>query len=76
MYGNKKTAKLIPERARPDKFGNPTIVVGCKDKKDSGYSKGYFTLNGELFKVEPSKAQKDGIEHWVRITNLGKSMNQ
>lgn len=56
-----------------DRFGNEYILVGCKDKKGTGYGKGYFEMGGKLYKVEPSEANKEGYTHWVKITKVNKS---
>ena len=53
-----------------DKFGNEYQLVGCKDKKGNGFSAGFFEMKGQLFKVEPSVAQKEGYEFWVKITKV------
>lgn len=55
---------------RLDKFGNKYAVIGCKDKKGTGYPKGYFTVKGKTFKLEPSPAEKDGVDMWIRITEV------
>jgi hypothetical protein len=55
-----------------DKFGNEVTVIGCKDKKGTGFPKGYFEWKGQLFKVEPSTAKKDGVEVWIRVTAMKK----
>jgi len=57
---------------RLDKFGNEYMVVGCKDKKGSGYSKGYVEIKGQLYKLEPSQSQKEGTEMWIKITKMNK----
>lgn len=55
-----------------DKFGNPFQLVGCKDKKGSGFGVGYAELGNNLYKIEPSEAQKEGYTHWVKITKVTK----
>lgn len=55
-----------------DKFGQAFQVVGCKDKKDSGFPVGYVTLGGKDYKLEPSKANKDGVDVWIRVTAIKK----
>lgn len=57
---------------RLDRFGNEYIVVGCKDKKGTGFPKGYIEIKGQLYKLEPSDAQKDGVEMWVKVTKINK----
>ena len=59
-------------RISTDKFGNPYQVIGCKDKNGSGFPKGYVELGGKLYKLEPSPAQKDGVETWIRVTQMKK----
>lgn len=58
---------------RTDKFGNDYTVVGCKDKKGTGYPKGYIEIKGDLYKIEPSKSDKEGVELWVRVTKMKKN---
>ncbi len=65
MAGTKKFIKN-------DAFGNPFQVVGCRDKKGTGFSKGFVELGGKLYKIEPSKADKEGVDAWVRITLMKK----
>lgn len=55
-----------------DKFENEYTVVGCKDKKGKGYPSGFFEFKGQLFKVEPSPSNKEGVDMWVRITVMKK----
>jgi len=55
-----------------DRFGNPFQVIGCKDKKGNGFSVGYVELKGQLYKLEPSPATKDGVEHWIKVTAVKK----
>lgn len=55
-----------------DRFGNPYQVIGCKDKKGSGFSVGYVELKGQLYKLEPSESKKEGVEAWIRVTALKK----
>ena len=59
-------------RISTDRFGNPYQLIGCKDKKGTGFSHGYIELGGKLYKVEPSTAQKEGVEFWVKITLVKK----
>ena len=58
-----------------DRFGNPYQIIGCRDKKGSGFSKGYIELGGKLYKLEPSEAQKEGVEFWVKVTQVKKNNN-
>jgi len=60
-------------RVSNDRFGNPYQLIGCKDKKDTGFAKGYVELGGKLYKIEPSTAQKDGVLFWVKITLVKKN---
>lgn len=55
-----------------DKFGNSYQVIGCKDKKGNGFAVGYVELKGQLYKLEPSKATKEGVEAWVKVTAVKK----
>lgn len=59
-------------RISTDRFGNAYQLIGCKDKKGNGFSQGYVELGGKLYKIEPSVAQKDGVEFWVKITAVKK----
>lgn len=59
-------------RISNDRFGNPYQVIGCKDKKGNGFSQGYVELGGKLYKLEPSVASKDGVEYWVKVTQVKK----
>lgn len=63
---------MAGNRISTDRFGNPYQVVGCKDKKGSGFASGYVELGGKLYKIEPSEAQKDGVMYWVKITKVDK----
>lgn len=65
--------------ANKDRFGNDYTVVGCYDKKGKGYPVGYVELKGQLYKIEPSEAQKDkqnrkgeDLLSWVKITKVQK----
>lgn len=64
-----------PKRISTDKFGNPYQLIGCKDKKGTGFAVGYIELGGKLYKVEPSTAQKEGVLYWVKITAVKKQAN-
>ncbi|WP_288583792.1 hypothetical protein [uncultured Treponema sp.] len=57
--------------ARNDRFGNPYILVGCKDN-GKGYPVGYVELGGKLYKVEPSESKKEGVLNWVKVTRVQK----
>ncbi|SHL70485.1 hypothetical protein [Flavobacterium saccharophilum] len=59
-------------RISTDRFGNPYQLIGCKDKKGSGFSQGYIELGGKLYKIEPSPASKEGVEYWVKVTLVKK----
>jgi hypothetical protein len=59
-------------RITNDRFGNPYQVIGCKDKKGTGFSKGYVELGGKLYKLEPSPATKEGVEVWIKVTAVKK----
>jgi len=62
---------------RTDKFGNPTMLVGCKpNKKNDAFNKGYAELGGKLYKIEVSEATKEGYAYWVKITKVKKSTQQ
>lgn len=62
----------MQKRISTDRFGNPYQLIGCKDKKGTGFAVGYIELGGKLYKVEPSQAQKDGVLYWVKITAVKK----
>lgn len=57
--------------SRTDKFGNEYKLVSCK-ANDKGFAKGFIEISGQLYKVEPSKAQKEGVAYWVKVTKLKK----
>lgn len=59
-------------RINTDRFGNKYQVIGCKDKKETGFPKGYIELGNKLYKLEPSKANKDGVEVWIKVTEVKK----
>jgi hypothetical protein len=59
-------------RISTDRFGNPYQLIGCKDKKGNGFSQGYIELGGKLYKMEPSPATKDGVEYWIKVTQVKK----
>lgn len=59
---------------KTDKFGNPYQVVGLKDEKNDGkFPKGYVELGNNLYKIEVSEAQKDGVVLWCRVTKVKKN---
>ncbi|WP_294964985.1 hypothetical protein [uncultured Flavobacterium sp.] len=63
---------MAKSRISTDRFGNPYQLIGCKDRKGTGFSSGYIELGGKLYKIEPSVAQKDGVEYWVKVTAVKK----
>lgn len=64
---------MAGQRISTDKFGNPYMLVGCKEsKKNADFNKGYIELGGKLYKLEVSKANKDGVHYWVRVTQMKK----
>jgi hypothetical protein len=58
--------------AQEDRFGNPQVVIGLKDKKGTGYPKGYFEVGNKLFKVTTSPSNKEGVHEWVTVTEMKK----
>ncbi len=58
-----------------DRFGNAYSLVSCKDKKGTGFSKGWVEIGGKLYKIEPSEAAKDGVMYWVKITKMNSNQN-
>jgi len=60
--------------SRIDRFGNMTMLIGCKENKN-GYPVGYLEIGNTLYKVEPSPANKDGVLYWVKLTKLNKRNN-
>ena len=56
-----------------DKFGRNRDLVGLKDKNRSGFPKGYTEINGTLFQLTLSPSKKEGVEHWVTITEMPKN---
>jgi hypothetical protein len=62
--------------AQNDRFGNPQVVVGLKDKKGTGYGKGFIEIKGDLFKITTSRSNKDGVTEWVTLTKMPKQRNQ
>lgn len=65
MYNNQ-------QRVSKDRFGNDYILVGLKDKKGTGYPKGYAEIKGQLYKIEVSDSKKEGTEAWVKLTKVVK----
>ncbi|GEL11814.1 hypothetical protein SAMN05192550_2810 [Flavobacterium glycines] len=59
-----------------DKFGNPQVVVGLKDKSGSGYPKGFIEIGGSLFKITTSPSNKEGVHEWVTLTKMQKNRNR
>lgn len=57
-------------RISTDRFGNPYQLIGCKDVKGTGFSKGYIELGGKLYKLEPSPASKEGVDFWIKVTQV------
>lgn len=62
----------MQKNIRNDRFGNPYQIVGCRDKKGTGFSKGYVELGGKLYKLEPSSANKEGVDTWIKVTKVNK----
>lgn len=63
---------MAQKRISTDRFGNSYQVVGCRDKKGNGFPVGYVELKGQLYKLEPSKAEKDGVDAWIKVTAIKK----
>lgn len=62
--------------AQNDRFGNPQVVVGLKDKKGTGFPKGYIEIKGTLYKITTSPSNKDGVHEWVTLTQMSKQNNR
>jgi len=60
---------------RKDRFGNSYKLVGCKDKKGNGFPRGFVEIGGTMYKIEPSEANKEGVDYWVKITKMPKRSN-
>ncbi|HEY0971178.1 MAG TPA: hypothetical protein VGE02_09445 [Gemmatimonadales bacterium] len=45
-------------------------MIGCKDKKGNGFPVGYVEIGGKLYKLEPSRSNKEGVEVWIRCTQM------
>lgn len=60
------------QRVSKDRFGNDYILVGLKDKRGTGFPKGYCEIKGQLYKVEFSESRKEGTEGWVKLTKVQK----
>ena len=58
--------------AQLDRFGNEQVVVGLKDKKGTGFPKGYIEIGNQLFKITTSASNKDGVHEWVTLTKMKK----
>lgn len=58
--------------AQLDRFGNEQVVVGLKDKKGTGFPKGYIEVKGDLFKITTSQSNKEGVMEWVTLTKMKK----
>lgn len=58
--------------AQTDRFGNPQVVIGMKDKKGTGFPKGYIEIGNQNFKVTVSNSNKDGVHAWVTLTKVKK----
>lgn len=56
--------------AQLDRFGNEVVIVGLKDKKGTGYGKGFLEIGKTLFKIEVSPSQKEGVTEWVKVTKM------
>lgn len=61
--------------AQLDRFGNEQVVVGLKDKKGTGYPKGYIEIKGDLFKITTSNSNKEGTLEWVTLTKMKKNQS-
>jgi hypothetical protein len=59
--------------ANQDRFGNEQVVVGLKDKKGTGYPKGYIEIGNQLFKITTSPSNKEGVHEWVTLTKMKKN---
>lgn len=59
--------------AQLDRFGNEQVVVGLKDKKGTGFPKGYIEIGNQLFKITTSSSNKDGVHEWVTLTKMKKN---
>lgn len=59
----------MANRINTDRFGNAYQLIGCKPNKN-GFPVGYIELGGKTYKVEPSRANKEGVEYWVKVTKV------
>jgi hypothetical protein len=59
--------------AQLDRFGNEQVVVGMKDKKGTGFPKGYIEINNQLYKITTSASNKEGVAGWVTLTKMKKN---
>jgi hypothetical protein len=62
--------------AKQDRFGRRFTNVACKDKKGRGYPSGILRIGGKAYKIEPSSSRTDGVEAWVRVTELPNDRQQ
>lgn len=67
-YGNNNNGGR--SNSSVDQFGNTFSVVGCKPSKNPAFCHGYVEIKGDLYKIEPSTATKEGVSAWVRITKM------
>ena len=44
-------------QTRNDRFGNETMLIGCKPNKN-GFPVGWVEIKGQLYKLEPAKSKK------------------
>ena len=56
-------------KARLDQFNQPYQNVACKLNKN-GFPVGYVTIGNKRYKIEPGQAKAEGVEMWVRITQV------
>ena len=61
--------------ARTDRFGQKYTVCGLRDKKNNGFPSGIVTLKGQKYKLTISDSKKEGVEHWLQVTELKKRTN-
>lgn len=59
-------------QTRNDRFGNPFQVIACKDRKGRGFPSGVVEIGGNLYKLEPSSSNKEGVDAWIRVTKLAR----
>lgn len=46
--------------------------ISKRDNKQYSSNKGFIEINGNLFSLKVSKAEKEGVEYWIKITDLGR----